>query len=229
MLHSFRNCFLFFFCLVSAQIGLGQTETQPSLDTTINPLAQPDTTGVTNINQDTIPPVTSLSPDLLNIFNQPVPKKYRIADIKVTGNNYFDQNLLLSIASLSVGDEVTLPGGDNFSKAITKLWSQNYFSDIAIYLTSVKDDAITVEVNVTERPRLSGFEFKGIKKAEVDDLSPKNGIVVNRVITENLKRTSSDAIKRFFADKGYRNADVSIQEIADSSAQNSSKLVFVID
>jgi len=143
MRDSFRNCFLFFFCLVSAQIGLGQNETQPRLDTSVNPLSTPDTTGVTNINQDSIPPVTSLSPDLLNIFNQPVPKKYRISEIKVTGNNYFDQNLLLSIASLSVGDEVTLPGGDNFSKAITKLWSQNYFSDVAIYITSLKDDAIT--------------------------------------------------------------------------------------
>jgi outer membrane protein insertion porin family len=67
---------------------------------------------------------------------------------------------------------------------------------------------------VTERPRLSKFEFKGIKKSEVDDLSPKTGLVVNRVITENLKRTSSDAIKKFYADKGYRNVGVSIQEIA---------------
>jgi outer membrane protein insertion porin family len=44
----------------------------------------------------------------------------------------------LSIRGLSVGDEVALPGGDNFSKAINKLWSQNYFSDVAIYITSVK-------------------------------------------------------------------------------------------
>jgi outer membrane protein insertion porin family len=178
MRHSFRNCFLFFFCLLSAQIGFGQNETQPVLDTNVNPLSQPDTTGLTGINQDTTAPITSLSPDLLNIFNQPVPKKYRIADIKVTGNNYFDQNLLLSIASLSVGDEVSLPGGDNFSESYYQALVTKYFSDVAIYITSLKDDAITVEVNVTERPRLSKFEFKGIKKSEVDDLSPKTGLVV---------------------------------------------------
>src|ERR1041385_5330137 len=206
MRHLFRICFLVSCCFANAHTGFTQTQSQ--FDTTLNPF-QGDSTQP-QIAQDTTPPVTSLSPDLLNIFNQPIPKKYRISAIQVTGNNYFDQNLLLSIAGLSVGDEVVLPGGDNFSKAITKLWSQNYFSDVSIYLTSVKDDAITVEVNVTERPRLSRFEFKGVKKSEVDDLSPKTGLVVNRVITENLKRTSSDAIKKFYADKGYRNVQVSI-------------------
>ncbi|MEP6465890.1 MAG: POTRA domain-containing protein, partial [Parafilimonas sp.] len=201
--------------------------TVPS-DTNPGPLVQKDSTGLIQIDQDTIP-VTSLNPDLLNIFNQPIPKKYKISNIIVTGNNYFDQNLLLSIAGLNVGDEVSLPGGDNFAKAINKLWSQNYFSDVAIYITSLKGDDIALEVHVTERPRLSRYEFKGVKKGEKDDLKPKTGLVINRVITENVKRTSVDAIKKFYADKGYRSAQVSVTEIADTSNQNSSILVFDVD
>jgi outer membrane protein insertion porin family len=166
---------------------------------------------------------------LLNIFNQPMPKKYKITGITVTGNNFFDQNLLLSIAGLNVGDEVSIPGGDIFSKAINKLWSQNYFSDVAIYITSLKDETITLEVNVTERPRLSRYEFNGIKKSEKDDLVPKTGLVINRVITENVKRTSVEAIKKFYAEKGYRNVSVSINEVRDTTAQNSSILVFNVD
>ena len=99
-------------------------QTPPALpDTTIGPLVQKDSTGLIHIDQDTLPPVTSINADLLNIFNQNIPKKYKIAAIAITGNNYFDQNLLISIAGLNVGDEVSLPGGDNFSKAINKLWS----------------------------------------------------------------------------------------------------------
>jgi outer membrane protein insertion porin family len=220
-----------FICLISIQHISAQQQQQTPLvsDTTIEPLVQKDSTGLIKIHQDTLPPVTSLNPNLLNIFNQTIPKKYKITAISVTGNNYFDQNLLLSIAGLSVGDEVSLPGGDNFSKAINKLWTQNYFSDVAIYITSLKDNGITVEVQVTERPRLSKFEFTGIKKSEKDDLTPKTGLVINRVITENLKRTSVDAIKKFYADKGYRSAEVSIREIPDTSNQNSSILVFNID
>src|SRR5690242_3703854 len=172
----YRISFFLFGCFF-VQLAHAQTQpqTQPLLrDTVINPV-QRDTTGLMPL--DTVP-VTSLSPELLNIYNQTAAKKYKIADIKVTGNNYFDQNLLLSIAGLNVGDEVAIPGGDNFSRAINKLWSQNYFSDVAIYLTAVKDDNIWVEVHVTERPRLSNYTFKGVKKSEIDDLKPKTGLVI---------------------------------------------------
>lgn len=229
----YRIFFVLFGCLFSVQFICAQTQpqAQPVLpDTVINPLVTRDTTGTLNIHQDTIPQdITSLSPELLNIYNQTTPKKYKIADIKVTGNNYFDQNLLLSISGLSVGDEVAIPGGDNFSRAINKLWSQNYFSDVAIYLTSVKGNDISVEVHVTERPRLSRFIFKGVKKSETDDLKPKTGLVINRVITENLKRTAHDAIVKFYADKGFRNAKVTVQELPDTSLQNSSALIFTVD
>ena len=155
-------------------------------------------------------------------------KKYTIGEIKVTGNNFFDQALLLSIAGLNVGDEVTIPGGDNFSKAITKLWAQRYFSDVAIYITSLSGNKISLEVNVQERPRLSKFEFAGVPKSDKDDLTTKTGLTVNRVITENIKLTSEEAIKKFYADKGYRNATVDVVERKDTSAQNSDILVFNI-
>ena len=186
------------FCLSAIVQVNAQQPTVPTIlpDTLPGPLVQRDTTGLINIQQDTLP-ITSLNADLLNIFNQQAPKKYKITGIIVTGNNFFDQNLLLSIAGLNVGDEVSIPGGDIFAKAINKLWSQKYFSDVAIYITSLKDETITLEINVTERPRLSKYEFTGIKKSEKDDLVPKTGLVINRVITENVKRTSVDAIKKF--------------------------------
>jgi len=71
--------------------------------------------------------ITSIDADLMNIFNQKTPKTYKVAAVKVVGNKFFDENLLISIANINVGDDIKIPGGDNFSKAISKLWSQNYF------------------------------------------------------------------------------------------------------
>src|SRR5476651_2476512 len=76
--------------------------------------------------------ITSIEADLINIFNQKTPKKYKVAAVKVIGNRFFDENLLVSIANINVGDEISIPGGDNFSKAITKLWGQNYFSNVEV-------------------------------------------------------------------------------------------------
>lgn len=164
--------------------------------------------------------ITSIDADLMNLFNQKTPKKYKVASVKVVGNKFFDEALFLSIAGINVGDEVTIPGGDAFSKSLTKLWAQNYFSDIAIYITRVEGREIDVEIDITERPRLSKFVFKGIRKGEIDDLNSKTGMVVGHVITENMKITAIDAIQRYYYEKGFRNVKVNIEETKDNSADN---------
>ena len=127
--------------------------------------------------------ITSIEADLVNIFQQKTPKTYKVAGVKVVGNRFFDENLLISIANINVGDDIKIPGGDNFAKAITKLWSQNYFSNIEIYLTKLEGKNIWVEIEVTERPRLSKFYFRNTRKTESEDLSGKTGLVPNRVVT----------------------------------------------
>ena len=92
--------------------------------------------------------ITQINVKLLGIFNQRLPIKYKIRNIKVVGNQFFDENLLLSLSTLNIGDEVILPGGDNFAKAIHKLMDQNYFSDVSIYLTDLNDKEIDVEIAV---------------------------------------------------------------------------------
>ena len=170
--------------------------------------------------------VTSVDVDLVNIFNQKTPKKYKIAAIKVTGNRFFDENLLVSISGLNIGDEVTIPGGDAFAKAINKLWGQNYFSDVQIYLTKLEAKNLSIEINVTERPRLSKFEFIGVKKGEKEDLMGKTGLVVNRIVTENMKRSAIEAITKYYAEKSYLNVKVSIDSKIDSSFGNTVALYF---
>ena len=172
--------------------------------------------------------VQTIDVDLLNIYNQKTPKKYRIAGIEITGNKYFDENLLLSITNLTVGEEVTIPGGDQFSKAIKKLWEQRYFSNVEIYITKLVGKDIYLEINVTERPRLSRFNFRGVKKGDQEDLSGKSGLVPNRVVTENMKITAMEAIKKFYYDKGFRNIRVDIKETPDSTFENSIILDFLI-
>lgn len=210
----FKITLLSFLCLY-ASLGIAQL---------------PQNTDSSNHYSDTVPqPVTNINPELLNIFNQKVPKKYTIAGINITGNHFFDETLLISISGLSVGDEVLIPGGDNFSKAIQKLWSQNYFSDVAIYITRLEEQKIYIEIAVTERPRLADFQFVGIKKTEADDLKGKTGLIKGRVITENMKQTAIQGIQKYFFEKGFRAAKVTISSKPDTAYLNSEVLIFTID
>lgn len=165
---------------------------------------------------------TSVDADLENIFKQTNPKEYRIGTITVTGNKYFDQALLLSIANMNKGEKVMIPGGDNFSKAINNLWKQNYFSNVSVYITKLTPpNIIDLEINVEERPRLGGFTFVGVGKGQSEELTTKTGLVKQRVITESMKQNAKEAIRKFYDEKGFRNTAVTIVESTSPHAPNS--------
>ena len=176
---------------------------------------------------DTTHPV-SVDPELLALPNSKTPKEYTIAGIKITGTKYLDESLLISISGLTVGDKIIIPGGDNFSRAINKLWNQNLFSNIAIYYTKLVGNDLYLEINVTERPRLGNFTFKGATKTESDELKTKTGLVKGRVVTENMKRTAEENIQKYYADKGYQSVAIKITESKDASTANSQSLTFNI-
>jgi outer membrane protein insertion porin family len=178
------------------------------------------------VPKDTTP--VSIDPVLEDLGKSSVPHEYIIAGITVTGTKYLDQQLLISISALAVGDKVMIPGGDNFSKAILNLWKQNLFSNIKILITKVQGDNVWIEINVTERPRLSNVFYKGVKKSESEDLAGKTGLVKGQVITENRKRNADEAIQKYFQEKGFRAVDVVIQEEFDKNLANSQTLTFHI-
>ena len=170
----------------------------------------------------------SINPALQEIFNSRVPKEYTIADIKVIGSKSFDQNLIISISGLAVGDKVQLPGTDAFGKAILKLWKQSLVSDVQILFTKLEGTGLFIEMQIKERPRLLDFKFLGVKKGDRDDLETKVGLSKDRVLTENMKLSAIEAIKKFYGDKGYLSVVVDMKEEPISGVSNAVALTFEI-
>ncbi len=177
---------------------------------------------------DTTKPV-SVDPDLLAIFESKTPKEYTVAGITVSGSKTFDSALLVSITGISVGDKVYLPGGDLFSKAITNIWRQQYFEDATIFITKVDGRDIYIEINVQERARLGSYSIKGIKKGEEDELKEKIALTPNKVITENLRRTTIERIEKFFVEKGFRTITVAVSETKNPVNPNFLDLTFTVN
>lgn len=199
------------------------------------------TIATAQVNNDTVPPVvvptdtipipTSINPELENIFNSKNPQQYIISDIKVAGNTSFDPNLIISISGLAIGDKVVIPGADNFSKAINNLWKQNLVSNVEIYFTQLSGKNLSVEINITDRPTLTSFKFRGIGKSEADELTTSLQLSKGRItrVTESLKITAASTIKKFYVEKGFRNVDVDIIETKDAKAANSVNILFDIN
>ncbi len=171
----------------------------------------------------------SVNPALNDIFNSKTPKKYTIAAIEVKGAKSFDKNLIISISGMAVGDEVNIPGTDVFNKAIAKLWKQSLVSNVEINITNLTDNNISVEIDITERPRLLNYSFVGIKKGEKDELETKTALAKDRVLTDDMKLSAVEIIKKFYYDKGFRNATINMVETPVQGNANSVTLTFFID
>ena len=102
------------------------------------------------------------------------PKKYKIADIKVTGIKNYDDFVLIGFSGLSVGDEITIPEpGGAITDAVKRFWKHGLFSDVKILATKIEGDQVWLEIQLKQRPRISEVNYHGIKKGEREDLEAR--------------------------------------------------------
>ncbi len=162
-------------------------------------------------------------------LSQTQPDEYIIGGVTVPNAKFLDESLLISISGLEPGDKIKIPNDDKVSRAIRNLWKQNLFSNISISAAKFSGNKVFLEINIDERPRLSKFNFTGMKDNEAKDLKDKVGLVKNRVITESMKKNATENIKNFFIDKGHTNASVRIQERPDTTFLNMNILTFIVN
>jgi len=157
------------------------------------------------------------------------PKEYEIGGITISGAKYLDEDLLMAVTGLSVGQKVHLPDDENIAKAIRALWKQELFSNVSITISKYIGNKVFLSVNVEERPRLSRYNFKGIKQGEAKEIKEKISLIRGRVVTEATKKEAVVRIRKYYVDKGFGNVTISVKEKADTGAVNSIMLTFIIN
>lgn len=162
------------------------------------------------------------SDGILIDFNNP--KEYELGGITVSGVQFLDESVLITLTGLNVGDRYRIPG-ERISMAVENLWKQGLLSDIKVIATKVIGDRIFLNFQLSERPRLSRFAFQGISKSEADKLREKLQLVKGKVITENLVYLTRNQVRDYYIDKGFLFIDVSIQTERDSSAGANQELM----
>ena len=166
--------------------------------------------------------------DLPVISYSLTPKKYKIADIKVTGVKNYDDFVLIGFSGLSVGDEISVPG-DEVTAAVKAFWKHGLFSDVKILANKIEGDSIWLEYQLKQRPRISEVNYHGIKKGEREDLEAKLGLKKGFQITPNVLDRAKILIEKFFDGKGFKNVDVNIQQKDDIAHEGEVILDIYID
>ncbi len=151
------------------------------------------------------------------------PKEYTIGGISVEGASYLDPNALISLTGLRIGDKIIIPG-EALGLAIRKLWKQGLLGDVSIDIDKTEAEKVFLKLILTERPRLSRFDFTGIPKGQKSTLKDKVTLVRGRIVNDVIIKNTEVAIKQHYIQKGFRNVKVDIVQKKDTTLANSIRL-----
>jgi outer membrane protein assembly complex, yaeT protein len=154
-----------------------------------------------------------------NISYSGVPATYRIAGMHVTGIKGYEDYVLTGISGLSIGQKVEVPG-TAISDAVKRYWKHGLFSDVSISADSIVGEDIYLNIYLKARPRVSTINYNGVSKKEKDDMESKLGLLKGGQITPNMIDRAKMIAKRYFEDKGYKNAEINIIQHDDNSKEH---------
>ncbi len=158
------------------------------------------------------------------------PHKYIVGGVTVEGNSYFSSSQIISLTGLQTGMELIVPS-DEASGIVRRLWMQKFFSDVALSIDhlSADGDSAFFKISIAERPRVSRWTFSGIKSSERKDLQEQLSLRRGGEFSEYVEKTSSDIIKKYYAEKGFMLCNVKAEVQKDSVVNNAIRVNFDID
>ena len=157
-----------------------------------------------------------VNPDITYSGN---PNTYKLAGLAVSGIDGYEDYVLTGISGLSIGQELEVPG-TAITDAVKRYWKHGLFSDVSISADSIVGDNIYLRINLLPRPRISTINYNGLKKSERDDMEKKLGLLKGGQITPNMISRAKILAKKYFDDKGYKNAEINILQRDDVANKN---------
>ena len=157
-----------------------------------------------------------VNPDITYSGN---PHTYKLAGLAVSGIDGYEDYVLTGISGLSIGQELEVPG-TAITDAVKRYWKHGLFSDVSISADSIVGDNIYLRINLLPRPRISTINYNGLKKSERDDMEKKLGLLKGGQITPNMISRAKILAKKYFDDKGYKNAEINILQRDDVANKN---------
>ena len=142
---------------------------------------------------------------------------YILGGFVVDGVTNYDNDMLRSISELQDGQTLTVPGAD-ITNVLQRYWRQKIFSDVVISADSIVGQKIYLHITLKARPKISAINYHGVKKSQKEDIEQRLGLKVGSQISPDIADRAKIIIKRYFEEKGYKNATVDIVQKDDVSA-----------
>ena len=147
------------------------------------------------------------------------PRQCEIGGLTTKGVEGYEDYVLTSLSGLEVGQQISVPGNE-ITEAIRRYWKHGLFSKVSITADSIVGSKIYLCVHLALRPRVSTINYNGLKKSEREDMEAKLGIMKGSQITPNMIDRAKILAKKYFDEKGYKNAEIEILQRDDVTGSN---------
>jgi outer membrane protein insertion porin family len=156
------------------------------------------------------------------------PRQCEIGGIAIDGVEGYEDEVIVGLSGLSVGQVVDVPGSE-ITEAVKRYWKHGLFSKCSITADSIVDSKIYLTIHLAMRPKITEINYNGVKKSEREDLEARLGMARGMSLTKNLLDRAKILAKKYFDEKGFKNAEVEIQQRDDVTGKNQVVLDVNID
>ena len=156
------------------------------------------------------------------------PRTCEIGGLAVKGVEGYEDYVLTGLSGLTVGQTISLPGTE-ITEAVKRYWKHGLFSKVSITADSIVGSKVYLCINLATRPRVSTINYFGLKKSEREDMEAKLGIMKGSQITPNMLDRAKILAKKYFDEKGYKNAEIEIVQRDDVTSKNEVILDITVD
>jgi len=156
------------------------------------------------------------------------PQKYEVGGIVTSGIKYLGSDQLISLTGIRVGDQIEIPS-EELSSIIKRVWQQRWFSDVSFLIDSISNGKVYLNLYLQERPRVSKWDYSGVKSTERTELEEKLKLKRGGVLSDYLETSTSEIIRKYYVDKGFLQTTVTVKKEQDTTINNAIKVTFQVD
>ncbi|TJZ62750.1 outer membrane protein assembly factor BamA [Sphingobacterium olei] len=170
-------------------------------------------------------PINLSDPNEINYLQ---PKDYVIGGITVSGAQYLDAEVLITISKLVVGQYIEVPG-EATANVIKNLMAQNLFDDVQLWASRIEGEDIFFDIRVQERPRLTRIDINGLSKSQTEEIRKRLNEGAGKIVNENLLQSTRSTIQRFLREKSFLYPDIKIETFKDTAQANNEIVVVDVE
>lgn len=148
-----------------------------------------------------------------------------ITEVVIEGNQIISTNTILSKMKLQKGAALAQ---ETVNDDLKRLYATGFFQDIRINVDEMPDGYKLIVV-VDEKPVVREIVIGGFSRFKEDKLRKSFGVLEGQILDERLIKQGVEAIRKMYADKGYRFVDVDSKIDINAQAKEARVTVRIIE